>query len=242
MKILLTNDDGYQAEGLRILGDLMAKYGDIVIVAPHDHMSGASVSRTSWFESKVHQHGEALYSVEGTPADAVHFAIFGLGLSLDLVVSGINDGLNIGLDTIYSGTVGAAMEALKAQIPAIAFSCDFDHFTPAVADLDAVMKYILDHDLLSRDYVLNVNFTTKKHAISRGIVVTDLAFRPMHHYFIKGSDGTFKNRRSFLPYEFIPGTDLWAAENGYVSITPLKLGNRTASGLAELKKKVGTLE
>jgi len=64
----------------------------------------------------------------------------------------------------------------------------------------------------------------------------------MHHYFIKGSDGTFKNRRSFLPYEFIPGTDLWAAENGYVSITPLKLGNRTASGLAELKKKVGTLE
>jgi len=242
MRILVTNDDGYQAVGIRLLATLAQRYGDITIVAPHTHMSGASVSRGGWFQSKAYRQEEGLYSVEGTPADAVHFAIFGLDLKPDLVVSGINDGLNIGIDTIYSGTVGAAMEALKARVPAIAFSCDFGHYGPAEKQFDEVMRYILDHDLTSRNYVLNVNFPTKKYEVSKGVMVTDIAFRPMHHYYVEGPEGVFKNKRSFLPYEFVPGTDLWAAENGYTSITPLKLGNRTSSGLAELKKKVGQLD
>jgi 5'-nucleotidase len=239
MRILVTNDDGYEAPGIALLSSLMKTYGDVVVVAPHTHMSGASVSRGGWFQSKAFRHADDLYSVEGTPADAVHFAIFGLDLKPDLVVSGINDGLNIGIDTIYSGTVGAGMEALKARIPAIAFSCDFGHYGPAEEGFDTVMRFLLDHDLPSRNYLLNVNFPPKRYQTSAGIVITDLAFRPMHHYYIEGPEGTFKNRRTFLPYDFVPGTDLWAAENGYVSITPLKLGNRTASGLAELKRKAG---
>ncbi len=242
MRILVTNDDGYEAVGIKLLAEKMRKYGDVTVVAPHTHMSGASVSRGGWFQSKCYRHADDLYSVEGTPADAVHFGVFGLDLKPDLVVSGINDGLNIGIDTIYSGTVGAAMEALKARIPAIAFSCDFGHYGPAEEGFDDVMKYVFDHDLLSKNYVLNINFPSKRHASSQGIVVTDIAFRPMHHYYVEGPDGVFKNKRSFLPYEFVPDTDLWAAEHGYTSITPLKLGNRTYSGLTELRKKVGKLE
>ncbi|MFA5419651.1 MAG: 5'/3'-nucleotidase SurE [Bacteroidales bacterium] len=238
MKILLTNDDGFNAQGIKILYERLKKYGDVTIVAPHEHMSGASVSRVFWFESRVYKHADDIYSVVGTPADAVHFAIYGLKLEPDLVVSGINDGLNIGTDTIYSGTVGAGMEALKAKIKTVCFSCDTGYFEPAEKELDEVMDYILKYKLLTNKYLLNVNFITKKFTESKGIRVTDLAFRQMRHYYLEGENGKYRNHRSFLPYEFIPDTDLWAAENGYTSITPLKLGNRTFTGLTEMRKRV----
>ena len=235
--ILLTNDDGYTAEGIRLLYDLLQPYGRVVLVAPKNHMSGASISRVFWYESEVNQHSETIYSVEGTPADAVHFGLFGLGLKPDLVISGVNNGLNIGIDTIYSGTVGAAMEAIKAKTKAIAFSTDFGHFHVVRTYFNQVMDYLLQHDLPSKQYVLNVNFLSKKYEVSKGIVVTDLAFRPMHHYYEETEPNKYRNKRQFLPFETTPYTDLWAAEEGYISITPLKLGNRTFSGLEELKQK-----
>jgi 5'-nucleotidase len=238
MRILLTNDDGYDAEGIQLLYELLQPYGEVFLVAPHTHMSGASISRQFWYESTVMKHSEHIYSVEGTPADAVHFGIFGLNLNPDLLISGINNGLNIGIDTIYSGTVGAAMEGLKAKLKTVAFSTDWDQFELARNAFPEVMNFLLEHDLPSKKYVLNVNFTTKKHPIPKGIVITDLAFRPMHHYYVETTPGKFRTKRQFLPYETIPFTDLWAAEEGYVSITPLKLGNHTQSGLDELKSKV----
>ena len=120
MKILLTNDDGYKSVGITILKQKLIRYGEVVLVAPHHHMSGASVSRIFWNEAVVHRHSETEYSVEATPADAVSFALHGLGYVPDVVVSGINNGLNLGSDTVYSGTVGACMEALKHHVPAIA--------------------------------------------------------------------------------------------------------------------------
>ncbi len=242
MKILLTNDDGYEAEGIRILFDRLQKYGDVTLVAPHNHMSGASVSRVSWYDTKVQFHEANIYSVAGTPADAVHFALYGLNMQPDLIVSGINDGHNLGHDTVYSGTVGAAMEGIKGGYKSIALSCDFKYFEPAKAEFDQVMDFILKHDLPSTEYVLNINFISKKFTVSKGIMITDLAFRPYHQYYSESEKGIFRNRRNAVPYEFIPNTDLWAAENGYTSITPLKLGNQTDKGFAELKKKVGILE
>lgn len=241
-RILLTNDDGYNAPGIQILFEKLKKFGEVFLVAPHDHMSGASVSRVFWYESKVYHHAENVWSVVGTPADAVHFGIFGLNLNPDIVISGANDGLNIGIDTIYSGTVGAAMEALKAKIKAVAFSCDFGYFEPAEQHFDEVMQYLLDHDLPTNKYLLNVNFYSKKYTEPKGILITDLAFRPMHHYYLATEPDKFKNRRNFLPYEFVENTDLWAAEYGYISITPLKLGNRTQSGLDELRRKATKVE
>ena len=241
-KILLTNDDGFNAEGIRILFEKLQKYGEVTLVAPHNHMSGASVSRVSWYDTKIHFHEANIYSVAGTPADAVHFALYGLKLQPDLIVSGINDGHNIGLDTIYSGTVGAAMEGLKGGYKAVAFSADFKHFEPVVNEFDEVMTYILNNDLLSTNYILNVNFVSKKYNKSQGIMITDLAFRPSNQYYVESEQGVFRNRRTFVPYEFIPQTDLWAAEYGYTSITPLKLGNQTDFGFSELKKKVNQSE
>ena len=241
-KILLTNDDGYNAEGIRVLYEKLKKYGEVIIVAPHKHMSGASVSRVSWYDTRVYFHEANIYSIVGTPADAVHYALYGLNIQPDFIVSGVNDGHNIGLDTIYSGTVGAAMEGLKGGYKSVAFSADFNYFNPVNEDFDQVMEFILNKNLLSTDYILNVNFISKKFSESKGIVITDLAFRPTNQFYVESEEGVYRNRRSFVPYEFIENTDLWAAEYGYTSITPLKLGNQTDSGFKELKKKVGQSE
>ncbi|MBU0997322.1 MAG: 5'/3'-nucleotidase SurE [Firmicutes bacterium] len=242
MKILLTNDDGYSATGIQLLYRLLKPYGEVLLVAPHHHKSGASVSRIFWDEAIVHKHGDHQYSVEGTPADAVAFALHGLEFTPDLVVSGINDGLNLGGDTVYSGTVGACMEALKAKKKAIAFSADFKYFEAAEREFDKVMKFILDHDLLTNEYLLNVNFITKEFHESKGIMITDLGFRPTEHYYLKNSGSKYSGRRKFLPYEFVEGTDLYAMHYGYISITPLKYANQTEKGLEELRRKVQTLE
>lgn len=242
MKILLTNDDGYSAKGIQMLYHLLQDYGDVLLVAPHHHKSGSSVSRVFWDEAIVHKHGDYLYSVEGTPADAVAFALHGLDFDPDLVVSGINDGLNVGGDTIYSGTVGACMEALRAKKKAIALSADFKYFEAAERDFHKVMKFIFDRDLLSNEYLLNVNFVTKDYYESKGIMITDLGFRPTEHYYLKNSGSKYSGRRKFLPYEYVEGTDLYAMHHGYVSITPLKYANQTEKGLAELKRKVQEFE
>lgn len=238
MRILLTNDDGYNAEGIQILFEQLQEYGEVLLVAPHHHMSGASVSRVFWNEAQVHQHAPNILSVEGTPADAVSFALHGLDFHPDIVVSGINDGFNVGADTVYSGTVGACMEALKAKKKAIAFSADYHYFEPAKSEFKKVFDYILEHDLMSNEYLLNVNFVSRNFTESKGIMITDLGFRPAQHFYIRNENGKYKNRRRFLPFDFVEGTDLYAVDQGYISITPLKFANQSEKGLEELKKKV----
>ncbi len=237
MKILLTNDDGYNSEGIVILHKELKKYGEVLLVAPNKHMSGASVSRVFWTKVKVYKHEEDIYSVDGTPADSVSLALHGLNFRPDLVVSGINNGFNVGADTVYSGTVGAAMESLKARIPAIAFSTDYNHFRLAKKDLAKVMDFIINHDLLSTKYLLNVNFPARDFTKSKGILVTDLGFRPTEHYYVADGDH-YTTKRRFVNFEFEPETDLFAVNNGFISITPLKFANQTEQGLKELRKKV----
>ncbi|MBN2540561.1 MAG: 5'/3'-nucleotidase SurE [Bacilli bacterium] len=241
MKILLTNDDGYNAEGIKILFDKLKKYGDVIMVAPHHHMSGTSMSRAFHDKLQVIQHEENLYSVTGTPADAVVMALYALNIRPDVVISGINNGFNVSTDTTYSGTIGAAMEAIKAGIPAIAFSSDWDDFSHAKKDLDYVMNFILNKDLLSSKYVLNVNFIRKTIKKTKGIRITDLGFRPTEYYYVKEGDYYVAKRRH-LEYEPEEETDIHAIRNGYISITPLKYGNQTEYGLRELRNKVSRSE
>ncbi len=237
MKILLTNDDGYTAEGIRILYDELKKYGEVIMVAPEHHMSGTSMSRAFWDKIEVKQHEENMYSVAGTPADSVVIALHGLNIRPDVVISGINDGFNISTDTVYSGTIGACMEAIKAGIPAIALSSDFHNFTNAKKDLDYVLNYILNKDLLSDKYLLNVNFTKNSNKKTKGILITDLGHRPMQFYYTK-EGSHYSSRRKIMDYTPEEGSDLWAIRNGYISITPLKFGNQTEYGLRELRNKV----
>jgi 5'-nucleotidase len=240
MKILLTNDDGYNSEGITLLYQELKVYGDILLVAPHHHMSGASVSRVFWTKVKVHKHQDDIFSIEGTPADAVSLALHGLNYRPDVVISGINNGLNVGADTVYSGTVGACMEALKAKIPAIALSMDFNHFKQGKKDLKKVLDFIFENNLVSDKYLLNVNFVAKDFNKSKGIMITDLGFRPTEHYYV--SDGEYYlTKRNFANFKFQPETDLYAVNNGYISITPLKFANQTEFGLKELRKKVSSI-
>jgi 5'-nucleotidase len=241
MKILLTNDDGYNAEGIKFLYQALQKYGDVYLVAPHKHMSGASVSRVFWTKVKVHQHDEKIYSVDGTPADSVSLGLHGLNIRPDVVISGINSGYNLGADTVYSGTVGACMEALKFKIPAIALSADYNQLDQAKHDLDKVLNYIFDNKLISKHYLLNINFPSKKFKKSKGIMITDLGFRPTRHYYIE-EDGFFVTKRRFLDESFQEETDLYAVHNGYISVTPLKFANQTQRGINELRRKVSNIE
>ncbi|MGE4571367.1 MAG: 5'/3'-nucleotidase SurE [Candidatus Izemoplasmatales bacterium] len=241
MKIVLTNDDGYNAEGIQYLYHLLQKYGDVYLVAPHHHMSGASVSRVFWTKVKVHQHEEKIFSVEGTPADSVSLAFHGLNIRPDVVISGVNSGFNLGADTVYSGTVGACMESLKFKIPAIALSADYDHLEQAKKDIESVLDFIFKHNLLSKDYLLNVNFVSKKFKKSKGIQLTDLGFRDTRHYYV-AEDDHYVTKRYFLNEVFTEGTDLHAVNHGYISITPLKFANQTQEGLNELRKKVSQLD
>ncbi len=237
MKILLTNDDGYNAKGIRILYEKLQKYGDVILVAPETHMSGASMSRAFWGKMQVIEHDDRIFSVSGTPADSVVLALHGLNIRPDVVISGINNGHNISTDTVYSGTIGACMEAIKAGIPAIAFSSDWDDFEHAEKDFDYVMNYILNKDLLSDKYLLNVNFIRKGLKKTKGIRITDMGYRPMEYDYIREGDH-FTSKRRMLDFQPAEDSDIHAVNNGYISITPLKFGNQTEYGLRELRNKV----
>lgn len=241
MKILLTNDDGFKAEGIKILYKELQKYGDVTLVAPRDHMSGTSMSRAFWDHLEVVEHEDNVYAVAGTPADAATIALHGLNIRPDVVISGINKGFNISTDTAYSGTIGAAMEAIKVGIPAIALSADYKSFKNAKRDLDYVLNYIFNKDLLSNKYLLNVNFAKETYKKSKGIMITQLGKRPLQHYYVK--DGNqYLAKRNILNYEPEEGTDLYAIRHGYISISPLKFGNHTDYGLRELRNKVARSE
>lgn len=200
-------------------------------------MSGSSMSRAFWDKIKVTKHEENIYSVSGTPADSVVIALHGLNIRPDVVISGINNGFNLSTDTVYSGTIGAAMEGIKAGIPAIALSSDYHDFEHAKRDLDYVMNYILNKDLLSERYLLNVNFIRKSVKKTKGILITDIGFRPMEHYYTQEGEHYIARRRH-LEYDPPTDTDVYAVRNGYISITPLKFGNQTEHGLQELRNKV----
>jgi 5'-nucleotidase len=159
MKILVSNDDGYLAPGIAALAEAMAGIADITVVAPDSNRSGSSNSLTLDRPLRVYRANNGFYSVNGTPSDCVHIALTGiLDHRPDLVVSGINQGQNMGDDTLYSGTVAAATEGFLFGIPAIAFS-QVNH---GWKHLDAAARVARDivlrrFDELQKPWLLSVN-------------------------------------------------------------------------------------
>ena len=156
MNILITNDDGFFAQGINLLYDLLKKEHDVTIVAPKTVMSAKSVSIILGREVEVTKENDHLFVMEGTPADCVAFGLSSLNKKFDLVISGINHGLNISYDTMYSGTVGAGLQALTFGVPAVAFSCH-NNFDIVEKNLSSVLSFIKENNLLSKEYLLNVN-------------------------------------------------------------------------------------
>lgn len=161
MRILITNDDGIQASGLLPLAQWASKLGEVTVIAPKVEQSGKShgIEIHKPFEVKKIDFapGITAYSLNSTPADCIRFAVLGLHEHFDLVISGINRGLNIGQDIIYSGTVGAIFEANALGIPAIAFSTSPSYYEKAISHLDEIYNYLCSNGLTEKCRLLNIN-------------------------------------------------------------------------------------
>ena len=245
MKILISNDDGYRADGLRHLVDGLQALGQLTVVAPERNRSGASNSLTLDVPLRVASYGEGMYYVNGTPTDCVHMAISGLfDYEHDMVVSGINDGANLGDDTLYSGTVAAAVEGRFLGLPAIAVSlvnngdAGESHFaTAARVAAETVMR--LQRMPLGAATILNINVPNLPYEKLQGTQVTRLGFRHRSEPVVRGLDPKGKEVFWVGPagaeQDAGPGTDFHAIANGYVSITPLQTDLTRHSMLDDLR-------
>jgi 5'-nucleotidase len=229
LKILVSNDDGYRAEGLQHLVNALKDVGQLTVVAPERNRSGASNSLTLDVPLRVTRYDEGMFYVNGTPTDCVHMAISGLfEHEHDMVVSGINDGANLGDDTLYSGTVAAAVEGRFLGLPAIAVSLVVNggnHFATA-ARVAAELVMRLQRTPLDAATILNVNVPDLPYEQLRGTQVTRLGFRHRSEPVIRSRDPKGKEVFWVGPagaeQDAGPGTDFHAIANGFVSITPLQ--------------------
>ena len=230
MRILVSNDDGYQAPGLLRLVAALRELAEITVVAPDRDRSGASNSLSLKNPLYVTQHDNGFYSVEGTPTDCVHVAITGLlDHEPDMVVSGINSGANLGDDVIYSGTVAAAMEGRFLGLPAIAISQNSfrpQHFDTA-ARVAVWLVQRLRHRPLPSDTILNVNVPDLPWEQLAGFQATRLGHRHKSEPVIKSVDPRGRPIYWVGPsgpeQDAGPGTDFHAVRAGQVSITPLQV-------------------
>ena len=229
MKILVSNDDGVHADGIRVLSEALSALADVVVVAPDRNHSGASHSLTLEnplrVESMAHN---GFIAVKGTPTDCVHLAVNVLLTPLpDMVVSGINHGANLGDDVIYSGTVAAATEGRHLGLPAMAVSLvGSKHFASAAHYACRLVQGLMRNPLPA-DQILNVNVPDLPLAQIKGIRVTRLGCRHPAEAVIVEQDPRGRPIYWIGPpgasQDAGEGTDFAAVEAGYVSITPLQI-------------------
>jgi 5'-nucleotidase len=230
LHILISNDDGYLARGLRVLAEALAKFATVTVVAPDRNRSGASNSLTLDSPLRVEQVEDNIYFVNGTPTDCVHVAITGLlDDEPDMVVSGINHGANLGDDVLYSGTVAAAMEGRFLGLPAIAVSLvlnEAHNFLSAAAMTAYLVKQIVD-DPLPKDTILNLNVPDLPAGSPLELEVTRLGFRHKSEPVIRAKDPKGEPIYWVGPagrgQDSGSGTDFHAIQNGRASVTPIKV-------------------
>ncbi|MGX9461920.1 5'/3'-nucleotidase SurE [Shewanella sp. A14] len=241
INILVSNDDGVDALGIIALSNALSEFAQVLTVGPDRNCSGASNSLTLTNPLRINNLKNGYISVSGTPTDCVHLAIRELcQTEPDIVVSGINAGANMGDDTLYSGTVAAAMEGRFLGLPAIAVSLvgkSLNHYDTAAVFAAKIVKGLLDHPI-SRDQILNVNVPDLPVAQIKGIKVTRLGARHKAEGMIKTQDPAGKDIYWLGPVgseqDAGDGTDFDAVSAGYVSITPLTVDLTAYNQLDEL--------
>ncbi|MEE8208343.1 MAG: 5'/3'-nucleotidase SurE [Nitrosomonadaceae bacterium] len=230
MRILLSNDDGYFAPGLTSLVEALSSIADTVVVAPERDRSGSSNSLTLDRPLSLHKSHNGFYYVNGTPTDCVHLAVTGMLDKLpDMVISGINDGANMGDDTIYSGTVAAATEGFLLGIPSLALSLanvsDENFSTAARVATDIVQRF--KQNKFHEPILLNINVPDIPYEHLQGIEVTRLGRRHKAEAVVKS-----QNPRGEIVYwvgaagavqDASEDTDFHAIELNRVSVTPLQI-------------------
>ena len=244
MKILLSNDDGYHAQGIRTLRRKLADLAEVTVVAPDRNRSGASNSLTLDMPLRVIEIEPDLYCVQGTPTDCVHLAITGLfDFEHDMVVSGINDGANLGDDVLYSGTVAAAIEGRWLGLPALAVSLctrpgSGGHFETGAAVAHRLIAEMLNRPL-DASLILNVNVPDVPLEALRGYRGTRLGYRHRSEPIVASRDPRGRPVYWVGPagpqQDAGPGTDFHAIAEGYVSVTPLQIDLTRHAALSPLQ-------
>lgn len=223
MKILVTNDDGIQAAGLKTLVKFAKTLGDVTVCAPKTQQSAKShainVHDPFEIEKVDYIDGVTAYSVNSTPVDCVRFGMIGLNTQYDLILSGVNNGYNIGEDILYSGTVGCVFEAALHNTRAIAFSTEYGNNADITEYIKQAYRYIADNGLFEHCLAYNVNIPD---VVKGGVVVTRQGGAYFTDEFIKVDDNHY-DQRGYCVYQY--GRDLSldtdATVNGYISVTPL---------------------
>jgi 5'-nucleotidase len=241
LRILVSNDDGYRAEGLQRLADALRPLADVTVVAPDRNRSGASNSLTLDVPLRVWPYGEGMYYVSGTPTDCVHLAISGFfDFDHDMVVSGINDGANLGDDVLYSGTVAAAVEGRFLGLPTLAISLvvrDGRHFDTAARVAGELVARLVRTPLHS-SMILNVNVPDLPYEHLRGFRVTRLGHRHRSEAVIRAYDPRGRPVYWVGPAgegaDAGEGTDFAAIADGCVSVTPLQVDLTRHSAIADV--------
>ncbi len=248
MHILITNDDGYLAPGLRVLAETLSTIARVTVVAPDRNKSGASNSLTLMRPLRAEMSPQGFYRVDGTPTDCVHIAISGLLEDKpDMVVSGINAGPNLGDDVLYSGTVAGAIEGRSLGLPAIAVSTagrPVRHYQTA-ADITCQIVQRLVENPLPEDSILNVNVPDCAPGDILSIQATRLGFRHKAEPTVKQTDPYG------LPIYWVgppgeaqdagPGTDFYCIEHQQVSVTPLQIDLTRHSHIENLQSWLSTI-
>lgn len=227
MKILVTNDDSIKSPGLHMLASLARKYGDVFVIAPAEEQSakshGIDIRNGLKLEKFDFPVDLEAYSLTSTPADCVRVAHFALNKDFDIVFSGINNGLNIGEDIAYSGTVAAASEATFLNKKGIAFSAHVNDFDVVSKYFDEVMDFVFENKLLEVNDLYNINFPKNPKGIKwtkQGSTHFDTKITLENGmYFQRGRPMFEKDINN-------EHSDVAAIFNDYISITPLT-NNRT---------------
>jgi len=206
-----------------------------VIVAPDKENSAKSVSITIGKPLIVQKVDKNVFSCSGTPADCACFGLSNLNMQFDLVVSGCNNGLNIANDVLYSGTIGACLEALTYHKKTVAFSCEFN-FEIVEKYFDDVWDYVIKNNLLGDQYLLNINFPLGEDI--KDIRLGSACFRNDHNYFMKNEDGGYMAYRDVQTEFDDEESDCYQVKNGIVSIVPLSKHFYNEAILKELKTHI----
>jgi 5'-nucleotidase len=251
VKILISNDDGYRAEGIRRLREALAPLGDVTIVAPDRNRSGASNSLTLDVPLRVFEAETGIYFVAGTPTDCVHLAISGLfDFEYDMVVSGVNDGPNLGDDVLYSGTVAAAIEGRFLGLPTIAVSLCTEpesgrHFDTGARVAERIIRQLLVKPP-DRKLILNVNVPDVPFEALRGFRSTRLGYRHRSEPVMRATDPRGRPVYWIGPagaqQDAGPGTDFDAITSGFVSVTPLQIDMTHHTAVADVQRWLASFD
>lgn len=223
MRILVVNDDGFDSIGINLLAKALQKYGDVTIVAPDSGRSASShavILHKPITVKKVDSDIET-YKISGKPADCVRLGVNILE-KFDIIFSGVNNGLNLGTDILYSGTTQAALEANILGYPSVAISCDLD-FDIVKKELDMVLDYIFTNNIISKDYTLNINFPTNAHHKSKGIKFAVQGNKVFYTNFHLVAEDTYNTLSEEVVHDTNPESDVYLADKGYITMTMLNV-------------------